>query len=71
MTVQQKTYISEFRELIRGFLQNEFGRQLPMEVDEGKEKRMGVAGGKERTLILVLPERYVQSTYQGQGEGVE
>jgi hypothetical protein len=31
-----------------------------MEVDkEGKGKRVGIAGGKERTLMLVLPGRYL------------
>jgi hypothetical protein len=55
----EKPHISEIRELIKGFLKSEFGWKVPMEVDKnGKEKRMGIAGGKERTLMLVLPERY-------------
>ena len=55
----EKPYISEVRELIRGFLQTEICWQVPMEVDkEGKEKRRGIAEGKERTFMMVSPERY-------------
>jgi hypothetical protein len=55
----EKPHVSEVRESIRRFLKTEFGWKVPLEVDrEGKEKRMGIVGGKERTLMLVLPERY-------------
>ena len=57
--LEEKPYISEVKELIRGFLKTAFGWKVPMEVDKnGKENRIGIAGGKERTLMMVLPERY-------------
>jgi hypothetical protein len=55
----EKPHVSEVRELIKGFLKTEFDWKVPMKVDkDGKETRMGIAGGKESTLMLVLPERY-------------